>query len=825
MLQRKLWYQSVILVFLFFILPNVIHAEQNDTVTFKDVSVHDPSVIKVDDTYYVFGSHLTVAKTKDFINWEVVASGVNKENPLFGDVTEELSEALDWANSDTLWALDVVELDGKFYMYYNACQGDSPRSALGVAVADDIEGPYKDLGIFLKSGMWDQKSEDGTIYDANKHPNVVDPHTFFDKEGKLWMVYGSYSGGIFILEMDEKTGFPVEGQGYGKKLMGGNHSRMEGPYIQYSPETDYYYLYITYGGLAADGGYNMRVSRSKNPDGPYLDAKGQDMIDAKGAAGTFFDDAAIDPYGVKLMGNHLFQKSSVATDSNVDWGYVSAGHNSVYLDEETEQSFLIFHTRFPNKGEAHEVRVHEMIMNDEGWPVVAPIRYAGNTTQDLTVDSISGDYQVVRHGLETTADIKKSQIVSFNKDETISDGIEGSWKYNSNNHATITIGEETYTGVYLKQWDPNVNDYSITFSALSEEGEMIWGIHMPNRSDEEIVEDVKNSLTLGKVQQIISDLTLPSEGASGTIIEWKSSNPDIISDDGKVKRPAVDEKEAHVKMTATIKKGENSATKSFTITVLPGKEGGLAAYYPFDSSFNDDSGHTKAGKVIGEHIDQTGGSVTFKDGKFGKAAYFDGTSGLLLPEGIISSNQYTVSLWVQPEELTTFSTTFFGATTSKNWLSLVPSGHDGVDHDTLVWSGENWYDATTGIKIKEDEWSHLAFSVNDGDIHVYVNGKRVFSGSDFPDVFTTTEAVFALGVNYWDQPYQGLIDELLIFDEQVLSEEEIKTYYQEGVIPGLDNENKQTDKKKVKTNTVWIYLGIVIVVLIIGAFVYARRKK
>ena len=116
-------------------------------------------------------------------------------------------------------------------------------------------------------------------------------------------------------------------------------------------------------------------------------------------------------------------------------------------------------------------------------------------------------------------------------------------------------------------------------------------------------------------------------------------------------------------------------------------------------------------------------------------------------------------------------------------------------------------------------------SVNDGDIHVYVNGKRVFSGSDFPDVFTTTEAVFALGVNYWDQPYQGLIEELLIFDEQVLSEEEIKTYYQEGVIPGLDNENKQTDKKKVKTNTVWIYLGIVIVVLIIGAFVYARRKK
>jgi beta-xylosidase len=35
---------------------------------FRDVSVHDPSVIKVNDTYYVFGSHLAAAKTKNFLN-------------------------------------------------------------------------------------------------------------------------------------------------------------------------------------------------------------------------------------------------------------------------------------------------------------------------------------------------------------------------------------------------------------------------------------------------------------------------------------------------------------------------------------------------------------------------------------------------------------------------------------------------------------------------------------------------------------------------------------------------------------------------------------
>ena len=72
------------------------------------------------------------------------------------------------------------------------------------------------------------------------HPNVIDPHVFYDYEEKLWMVYGSYSGGIFILEMDDETGFCLKNKNtYGKHLLGGNHSRIEAPYIQYNSETGY----------------------------------------------------------------------------------------------------------------------------------------------------------------------------------------------------------------------------------------------------------------------------------------------------------------------------------------------------------------------------------------------------------------------------------------------------------------------------------------------------------------------------------------------------------------------------------------------------------
>ena len=60
--------------------------------------------------------------------------------------------------------------------------------------------------------MISEKAPDGSNYNANLHPNVVDPNVFFDKEGKLWMVYGSYSGGIYIMKMDPDTGFPYPDQ-------------------------------------------------------------------------------------------------------------------------------------------------------------------------------------------------------------------------------------------------------------------------------------------------------------------------------------------------------------------------------------------------------------------------------------------------------------------------------------------------------------------------------------------------------------------------------------------------------------------------------------
>lgn len=452
--------------------------------TFGNASVHDPSIVRDGSTYYVFGSHLAAAKTTDLMSWTKIADTVNDANPLFTKVTTDLSAALTWAQTTTLWAPDVIKLaDGKFYMYYCACKGDSPLSALGIAVADKVDGPYANKQLLLKSGMVGT-SEDGTNYDATKHPNVVDPSVFFDATGKLWMVYGSYSGGIFIMQLNTATGLPIAGQGYGKKLMGGNHARIEGAYILYSPTSKYYYLFTSFGGLAADGGYNVRVARSLAPDGPYVDGAGTDMVNVKGATGTVFDDVSIAPHGVKLMGGHVF--TNAAFESGTALGYVSPGHNSAYYDAATGKYFIVFHTRFPGTGEAHEIRVHEMHLNDDGWLVVAPLRYAPLSlatpaqTADVSAAQAAGTYKLVNHGKDITAVSKASIVVTLNTDGSVggTGGMTGSWTHNGSNKITVVSGGVTYKGVLSRQWNTNSSAFVVSFSALSSGGVSLWAIRL-----------------------------------------------------------------------------------------------------------------------------------------------------------------------------------------------------------------------------------------------------------------------------------------------------------------------------------------------------------
>ena len=91
-------------------------------------------------------------------------------------------------------------------------------------------------------------------------------------------------------------------------------------------------------------------------------------------------------------------------------------------------------------------------------------------------------------------------------------------------------------------------------------------------------------------------------------------------------------------------------------------------------------------------------------------------------------------------------------------------GLGAASASTLLLSGCDWYDGGLGVTTPVGEWSHVAFTVDGGQVRVYVDGVQRHAGGGFPNVFTGADGVFSLGTNWWDLPYRGLIDELRVYE-------------------------------------------------------------
>ncbi|EMG36196.1 Cadherin-like beta sandwich domain/Protein of unknown function (DUF1566) [Desulfocurvibacter africanus PCS] len=97
-------------------------------------------------------------------------------------------------------------------------------------------------------------------------------------------------------------------------------------------------------------------------------------------------------------------------------------------------------------------------------------------------------------------------------------------------------------------------------------------IKAPATDAECVAEDMANlviAYTSGdSVLKVMHSVVLPVTGASGTTISWVSNNTTVIANSGTVIRPPYSGSDAEVTLTATITKGGDHATKTFTLTVL-----------------------------------------------------------------------------------------------------------------------------------------------------------------------------------------------------------------------------------------------------------------
>lgn len=479
------------------------------TVPVSRVTVHDPSVVYDNGTYYIFGSHMAWAKTTDLMNWEYFTTNINTEyGELFGREWESWCRTV--SNPElkgNLWAPDVIynEKMGKYCLYMSV-NGDDWNSVIVMLTADNIEGPYEYGGPVVYSGFSageKHPAEQTDVYrvlgegadlsryqsTSNTKLNCIDPCVTYDEEGNLWMAYGSWFGGIYQLKLDGETGLrdygttyeTVENKSdayYGNKLAGGWGVSGEGPFIIRAG--GYYYLFVSYGGLTASGGYQIRVFRSEDINGPYVDETGNPAVYEKPQNNLYIKK------GVRLMGSY-------------DWTgnreiRVAQGHNSAYVAEDG-RIFLVYHSRFAGGKngiqEAHEVRVQQLFVNSAGWLVAAPYEYSGETISDTgySVEEMCGEYEFILHdpvsyyrkyGSEYRG-IVEAVHITLGADGTVTGDLSGSWGYEKNSpDMSITVDGVTYRGVFLRMpseqmlEDERERKEVMTFTALGD-NVTVWG--------------------------------------------------------------------------------------------------------------------------------------------------------------------------------------------------------------------------------------------------------------------------------------------------------------------------------------------------------------
>lgn len=467
----------------------------------KRTTCHDPSIFKdFDGTYYIFGTHMGMSTTTDLKDW------VNQDNAFRNSFDTETRVAIrEWNKDETagswfdyLWAPDVIynEAMGKYCMYLSA-NGDDWKSNIVLLTADVAAGPYEYVGSIVYGGFdesnWTQTDAPQVLGETelpqryitngvknrkwgDEYPNCIDPTVFYDDEGNLWMAYGSWSGGIFILELDEQTGLRDYSVTYetnehsdayfGTKIAGGKYVSGEGAYIEKIGE--YYWLFISYGGLEAKGGYNVRVFRSERPDGGYVDALGNDAYSDK-----YIFNYNLMNKGVRLFGGYQWRTFSV--------GEVAQGHNSAFVDEDG-RAHMVYHTRTTDGTEGHSVRVHQLFTNKEGWLVAAPYQTREEKLNPsvCTTENIVGSYEVILHELDIdykNLDVMRPEAIYLNADGSVTGYYEGTWTLEEGtSYITLTLDGVTYSGVALEMQVENLYTKTMVFTALGQENQLtIWG--------------------------------------------------------------------------------------------------------------------------------------------------------------------------------------------------------------------------------------------------------------------------------------------------------------------------------------------------------------
>lgn len=280
-----------------------------------DYSLPDPSIIKGEDGYfYLYATedirNLPIHRSKDLVNWEFVGTA-------FTDATRP-----DFEPEGGIWAPDINKIGDKYVLYYSmSVWGGEWTCGIGCAVSDRPEGPFKDCGMMFRSN-------------GIKVQNSIDPF-YIEDNGHKYLFWGSFRG-IYAIELSE-GGLSLKSGSSPVQIAG---TAYEGTYIH--KRGGYYYMFASIGscceGLKST--YTTVVGRSTSLFGPYLDKKGQSMMD-----------------------NHheiLIHKND---------SFVGTGHNSEIVSDNAGTDWLFYHAVSVANPDGRVLMLDKIDWID-GWPSV-----------------------------------------------------------------------------------------------------------------------------------------------------------------------------------------------------------------------------------------------------------------------------------------------------------------------------------------------------------------------------------------------------------------------------------------------------------------------
>jgi beta-glucanase (GH16 family) len=230
--------------------------------------IHDPSTIIQDGgRYYIFGTKpgINARSSTDLLNW-VAEPNVFKTPPAW---TKKIAPGFD----GYFWAPDIIKVNGKFLLYYSVSAWGKQTSAIGLVTSPTLDAT-------ATNHVWTDCGE--VIHSTNGYAfNTIDPSVMQDRDGKLWLAFGSYWQGLYLTELNPQTGKRVSTNSPLYQLAW-NHSIEAACLTRHGK---FYYLFVNWGQCCkgTNSTYEVRVGRAENVTGPYLDRDGKDLKDGGGS--------------------------------------------------------------------------------------------------------------------------------------------------------------------------------------------------------------------------------------------------------------------------------------------------------------------------------------------------------------------------------------------------------------------------------------------------------------------------------------------------------------------------------------------------------------